>query len=500
MTEPPKPKRKVNHPPSLHKADKQVTGQITFSSSATTTTTSNPSTPSHLPRARAKVDVSNLPSPATNTRPGLPQSYSSSGSTTTTGRPALRNTTSSASLRSTTSTGSRARSPAHPLPSPSLNQNAARGTPTTSASTNARPTFRPSTSQTSTPVFRRAASSGRTSPVKESTARIRASAVTQNVFSGRSPQVNGGTGRGGEQDNIYSTPTTASGQGFFKRPSDVEPKLRARVTPTQAISTSPERYPPLLSPDSALDQPQSWRSQAQSYPSPFQSDTGVYGDRPRPSPTSVVSPTVAQHAIMSQIPLHPTASAPGSPHHPSTPLSLQRSVSIKSTARRMLPYNPTTQVPRLPTTPLSPEMRTVDLPMMTPTRTRSREDPIRRPSLLGSGTGRVDDGGLLNFDGPERTSDDTVVGSSGDQDKSIEGEQDISEIDILLDTEDDVVEARVNRKVRPDPLVIRASRANDKIADLEITNASLLAINRSLEGKHPLCSAADISDKIKTAF
>jgi len=93
-------------------------------------------------------------------------------------------------------------------------------------------------------------------------------------------------------------------------------------------------------------------------------------------------------------------------------------------------------------------MRTVELPMMTPTRTRSREDPIRRPSLLGSGSGRVDDGALLSFDEPEQISDETAVGSAGDQDKSVEGEpQDISEIDILLDTEDDVAEARVNRKV-----------------------------------------------------
>jgi hypothetical protein len=63
----------------------------------------------------------------------------------------------------------------------------------------------------------------------------------------------------------------------------------------------------------------------------------------------------------------------------------------------------------------------------------------------------VDDGALLSFDEPEQTSDETAVGSAGDKDKSVEGEpQDISEIDILLDTEDDVAEARVNRKVSKD--------------------------------------------------
>jgi hypothetical protein len=422
-------------------ANKQVTGQITLSSTSPATIPSNPSTPntSHLPRARAKVDVSNLPSTTNTTRPGLPQSYSSTGSAVGGSRPTLRNTPSSASLRSTTSTGSRARSPAPPpLPSPSLS-NAGRGT-TTPITT--RPTFRPSTSQSSTPVFRRAASSGRTSPVKETpTARIRASAVTQNAFS-RSPQVNGGTPKGGGEDSPYTTP---SGQGFFKRPSDVEPKLRARVTPTHTISTSPERYPPLLSPDTALDQAPTWRNQSQTYPSPLLPDLAISS---KPSPNNMISPTVAQHAIMSQIPMHPTASAPGSPHQLPTSLGLTRSASIRSTARRMLPYNPTTQAPHLPSTPLSPEMRTVELPMMTPTRTRSREDPIRRPSLLGSGSGRVDNGALLSFDEPEQISDETAVGSAGDQDKSVEGEpQDISEIDILLDTEDDVAEARVNRKV-----------------------------------------------------
>jgi len=61
----------------------------------------------------------------------------------------------------------------------------------------------------------------------------------------------------------------------------------------------------------------------------------------------------------------------------------------------------------------------------------------------------VDNGALLSFDEPEQISDETAIGSAGDQDKSVEGEpQDISEIDILLDTEDDVAEARVNRKVR----------------------------------------------------
>ena len=97
-------------------------------------------------------------------------------------------------------------------------------------------------------------------------------------------------------------------------------------------------------------------------------------------------------------------------------------------------------------------MRTVDLPMMTPTRTRSREDPIRRPSLPGRVIGSLDHGALLQFDEPEQAqlSGSTAVedGPAVD-DKSVEGvdPNDISEIDGMLDVEEDVTEARVNRKV-----------------------------------------------------
>jgi hypothetical protein len=101
-------------------------------------------------------------------------------------------------------------------------------------------------------------------------------------------------------------------------------------------------------------------------------------------------------------------------------------------------------------------MRTVDLPMMTPTRTRSREDPdpVRRPSLPGRVIERLDNGALLQFDEPEQgqlSGTTAVEDGAAVDDKSIDGvdPNDISEIDGMLDVEEDVMEARVNRKVCP---------------------------------------------------
>lgn len=200
---------------------------------------------------------------------------------------------------------------------------------------------------------------------------------------------------------------------------------------------------------------------------------------------------------MGQYQAHPTASAPGSPLHTATPLSLQRSASIKAKTRKPLPYNPATHPPSLPPAPLSPEMRTVDLPLMTPTRTRSREDESRRPSLPGVREFSGAQGFLLDFDdssGSSRLS--TAVVANGGDDTALHKQNGIDgvraeeakkaddEDDIPLETEEDVKEAKVNRKVSEGlsqwPMIWQLI---NQIADLEITNASLLAINRSLEGE-----------------
>jgi hypothetical protein len=268
------------------------------------------------------------------------------------------------------------------------------------------------------------------------------------------------------------------GGGFFRRPSEPEPqKLRARVTPTQSaqaprasapaqsmISTSPERYGALLSPDPQLEQEQWYTPTTEPVrhhtSPPPQTSNGQperrSASQQRSPSTTVLSPSFAQHALMGQIPQHPTASAPGSPQHSAIPLGLHRSSSIQTKTKRGLPFNPAIHAPALPSTPLSPEVRTIDLPMMTPT--RSREDPARRPSLPLRVSAPFEHG--LDFD----TEGGGITGTSGSSEGEHGGEtlgnsvdgtepQDISEVDILLEDED-VVEAKINRKVRILPSIM----------------------------------------------
>lgn len=98
-------------------------------------------------------------------------------------------------------------------------------------------------------------------------------------------------------------------------------------------------------------------------------------------------------------------------------------------------------------------MRTVDLPLMTPT--RSREDDSRRPSLPGPGRQEftATQGVLLQFDRPERdrlsgsTTVDEVADTSLDVVEGlIKDSDEVDEVDIPLETEEDVKEARINRK------------------------------------------------------
>ena len=196
------------------------------------------------------------------------------------------------------------------------------------------------------------------------------------------------------------------------------------------------------------------------------------------------SPSFAQHAMYSQIQLHPTASAPGSPLRSSTPLYPQRSTSIQAKHRRPLPYNPAVHPLNLPPAPMSPEMRTVELPLMTPT--RSREDISRRPSLgglldytaMGHGHGQGQ-GVLLQFEqldqaqaqpgqvassglsgGQVTLSGSTTVAEPAEIDLGEDGqeeegksrvEDEIDEVELALETEEDVKEAKTNRKVSLKP-------------------------------------------------
>lgn len=111
---------------------------------------------------------------------------------------------------------------------------------------------------------------------------------------------------------------------------------------------------------------------------------------------------------------------------------------------------------------MSPEMRTVDLPLMTPT--RSREDDSRRPSLSGiqeyPSTGQ---GVLLQFDEVQEGHGELVARSSAKVEEPAEidsgaeegrsrVEDEIDEVDLALETTEDVKEAKTNRKVCHYPL------------------------------------------------
>ncbi|GFZ50288.1 hypothetical protein JCM24511_08044 [Saitozyma sp. JCM 24511] len=204
-------------------------------------------------------------------------------------------------------------------------------------------------------------------------------------------------------------------------------------------------------------------------------DIGGASNRSSPSRPSLPLPSaqIAQLALVfSQ---HPAASAPSSPHQPTTalyepPLSAGRAAH----RRAPLPYNPYTHhPPSLPPPPLSPELRTVALPLLTPGRSSDEysrpSSEARRISISGSEVSEVVSALLEQVSAssgrPERDrlSGSTAVDEDTNEDK---GKDQIADVEVVLDGEaDDVEEAKVNRKV----------------ADLEISNASLLAINRSLE-------------------
>ncbi|WVW81681.1 hypothetical protein I302_103676 [Kwoniella bestiolae CBS 10118] len=182
--------------------------------------------------------------------------------------------------------------------------------------------------------------------------------------------------------------------------------------------------------------------------------------------------TSTQHAL-AYIFQHPTASAPTSPVPSSSPPHTSHRNNIHSKTK--LPYHPHgSHPPSLPRPPISPELRTVALPALTPA--LSSEEWSRTNSSQGygsvGGTGsRKFSGTSSELSGPlaEMKKDDSrdrLSGATAVDDVEVKlgdvkiGDQDM---DVVLGA--DAEEAKVNRK----------------IADLEISNASLLAINKTLE-------------------
>ncbi|WWC85708.1 uncharacterized protein L201_000574 [Kwoniella dendrophila CBS 6074] len=231
----------------------------------------------------------------------------------------------------------------------------------------------------------------------------------------------------------------------------------------------------------------------------YEDGNGISSNRSSPSRRSpVILPhalSSAQHAL-AYIFQHPTASAPTSPIPPSTPTlshhhqnyvddglnKLHKNNTFSHThhnhtkSKTKLPYyNPNGYPPSLPPLPISPELKTVALPSLTPA--RSSEDWSRTNSSQGYGTSTsirkysgtssgLSDGQLPqlkeqqdNEGNRDRLSGITAVEDHGESSKLNDGQ----DVDVVL--EEDAQQAKINRK----------------IADLEISNASLLAINKTLE-------------------
>ncbi|WVQ64701.1 uncharacterized protein L199_002868 [Kwoniella botswanensis] len=181
--------------------------------------------------------------------------------------------------------------------------------------------------------------------------------------------------------------------------------------------------------------------------------------------------TSAQHAL-AYIFQHPTASAPTSPVPSSSPPHHHTSHrnGIHVHPKTKLPYHPHgAPPPSLPRPPTSPELRTVALPAMTPG--RSSEELSRTTSSQGTGGFRKFSGTSSDMSGPlmemrKDESRDRLSGATAVDDVELRlGEVKIVDQDMDAVMEADAEEAKVNRK----------------IADLEISNASLLAINKTLE-------------------
>ncbi|KAL7424817.1 hypothetical protein Q5752_000501 [Cryptotrichosporon argae] len=458
------------------KPKRRVTAQIPITASTPPASSSTP-----VARARARVN------PASISTPTPPPT-----------RPDIRLTPSSASLRTsvsltpTTSTPLvRARSPLPPASS----------TPATRARSHVGPTSTSASPTVRTPTSVGPAHGG--AGLSSGSQRVRAAVSVAGKPSAR-PPVEHRTASEPEQ----AGPGPASAVSVRARVSALSRAKR----PAHLTVTAPAASP-LLSPNSLTQARAATLS-----PSPSASrGLSILGDidlpphlanatyTAEPEPTSNHSSPVRplrqlepHHLLATVVSQYATASCPPTP----VPASATHpGEKPPARLRPHLPWNPhSNPPPPLPQPPISPTLRTIALPSMTPTgSTHEREwagsnacdSGDRRFSASGSDLSVPGMSGLAGMHGagriggrPERDrmSGSTAVdedddGKAGTTDKidhradgamvEIDGELDGSgsrdEIDIVLDV--DARQAKVDRK----------------IADLEISNMSLLAINRSLE-------------------
>ncbi|BEJ11508.1 hypothetical protein CspHIS471_0109300 [Cutaneotrichosporon sp. HIS471] len=225
----------------------------------------------------------------------------------------------------------------------------------------------------------------------------------------------------------------------------------------------------------------------------------------RPS-LQLASPPSALHTHLAHLGLGSlaTASAPTSPRGGNSHLGLERK-------RMPLPWNPTHGTPlSFPAPPESPELRTVALPIMTPARTpeasehrtlKSASFEWRRfssgsdnsqgeTSVIGlhssmSPRARVSpeatmpwSGSLLNGNTRDPSSSTARWESTGDESGYDLSDDHHSDEDIDLEAEIDANQLELTPSAEMD---LERDKWERKIADLEISNSSLMKINRMLE-------------------
>ncbi|OCF40091.1 hypothetical protein I317_06104 [Kwoniella heveanensis CBS 569] len=498
------------------KLRRKVASQISLAPSPSSS--AGPSSSSATPlgaRVKARVDPSNIvstPSP-------------SSGSGTQFPRPTPRSTPSTLSLRS--APASRSRSPAPPPSSSTPTASSVRiartpGTP----SLTTRPSFTGNVSSgaassSGTPIPRiRAAKSVVDSPVTSRTTRTpdvrragtpttSSSAAEERRNRARAQSLRSNTGDGKTIAKVR--PSIASSNSVPVQPPvppvpsgsspHAVPHIPRYTASTPSIQTPPPQSPlsqspprpqthilsplaqaPLISPGLGIGMDDggihfsrtTWRDRSPDRMSDSGSNIEISSNRSSPTRRSPQRSAVstAQHAL-AYILQHPTASAPTSPMQPSTPLpdafdrTAPRTSGLNAHSRPKLPYNPhMAHPPPLPPPPISPELKTVALPALTPA--RLSEEWSRAGSSMGqsssirklSGTGSGFSSDLSAEKERDRLSGATAVEVAHEPDREKDGD---GEVDVVLGA--DMEEAKMNRKV----------------ADLEISNASLLAINKMLE-------------------
>ncbi|WWC66938.1 uncharacterized protein I206_100845 [Kwoniella pini CBS 10737] len=462
------------------------------------------------PRRKVASQISLAPSPspvASSSVPSRVRAHLTSSSSPATTRPRLRSTPSSGSPQSTPI--SRARSPVPPLsanttPNPRVTVRKPKTPITPVPSTLPPRSVVGLTPNDNTPVIKiRAAKSLIGAPSSSTSTprtpdfrrrntgdvndvRVRTLSLKNTPASGSAPlarvRPSGTSSANTPSTSLHSTPKapfTATSPDI----SDIPPFTQSpnsTNTDNNALSTSHETILHGLGmDDGGLRILQStWRD---SSPERIRDSTEIHSNRSSPSRRSPVllphgTISSAQHALQ-YIFQHPTASAPTSPIPSSTPShdKLPRSAhKTNGHIKAKLPYHPYGgHPPSLPPPPHSPELRTVALPSLTPA--RSSEEWSRTTSSQGygssnirkfSGTSSEFSAGILEMrkeDARDRLSGMTAVAVDDTATKLGEAKIGDQDVDNVLGA--DAEEAKVNRK----------------IADLEISNKSLLAINKTLE-------------------